>query len=100
VSAHSKTPNISVAVAPSQPQTHWWSWLQRIAEAVTQITDWINRQTMTGTFAELPLSPTQGVTMVVTDSTTNTWGAVVAGGGTFTVLAWWTGSAWRVIGIA
>lgn len=35
---------------------------------------------------------------VITDSNTNTWGANVAGGGSFTVLAWWNGTNWTVIG--
>jgi len=99
VSAHSRTPNIAAVVAPSQPETHWWSWLQHIAGAVNEIIGWINRQTNSGQFAELPNSPQIGTTAVITDSNTTTWGASVAGGGGNTVLAWWSGSAWKVIGI-
>jgi hypothetical protein len=98
MSAHSRTPNISVSVAPSQPQQHWWSWLQRIAEGLNEVVAWINRQTSSGTFADLPQAPTVGATMVVTDSNIATWGGVVAGGGANTVLAWWNGTAWKVIG--
>jgi hypothetical protein len=36
---------------------------------------------------------------VVTDSSTVTWGATVAAGGTAQVLVWWNGTDWRVIGI-
>lgn len=52
------------------------------------------------TFATLPGSPFLGQTVVVTDSTVNTWGtAITVGGGLITVLAWWNGTAWTVVGI-
>ncbi len=50
------------------------------------------------TAASLPTTSKQGDLAIVTDSNTNTWGATVAGGGTDTVLAWWSGTAWTVIG--
>lgn len=50
------------------------------------------------TFANLPATPTAGTIMCVSDSTVNTWGSVIAGGGTFTVLGFYNGTAWRVIG--
>jgi len=49
-------------------------------------------------FANLPAPPTTGTIMCVSDSTVNTWGSVIAGGGTFIVLAFYNGTAWRVIG--
>lgn len=99
MSAHSRTPNIPATVAPSQPQEHWWSWLQHIAGALNEVIGWVNRQTASGTFAELPSAPTQGTTMVITDSNIATWGATVAGGGSNKVLAWFDGVQWRVLGI-
>jgi hypothetical protein len=39
-----------------------------------------------------------GTIAVVTDSTTNTWGATITGGGSDLVLAFCNGTAWTVIG--
>jgi hypothetical protein len=51
------------------------------------------------TFAGLPPQPQLGQEAVVTDATTNTWGAViVAGGGALQIRVWWNGAAWTVIG--
>ena len=50
------------------------------------------------TVARLPAAPVVGQIASVTDSTTATWGATVAGGGANTVLAWWNGTNWTVIG--
>jgi hypothetical protein len=50
------------------------------------------------TFDELPASPYLGQPAVITDSTTNTWGATIAGGGAFGVLGVWTGVTWTVMG--
>jgi hypothetical protein len=49
-------------------------------------------------FADLPASPVLGQFATVTDSNTNAWGAVIAGGGSDTVLAWFNSVAWTVIG--
>lgn len=50
-------------------------------------------------FAALPAcSGLQGNIRVVTDSSVNTWGATVAGGGSNAVLAWCNGTAWKVFG--
>jgi hypothetical protein len=50
-------------------------------------------------FANLPVSPTVGLMYVVTDATTETWGAsATQGGGAYTVLVWWNGANWRVAG--
>lgn len=52
------------------------------------------------TFATLPATPTLGRFAVVTDSTVNTWGtAVTVGGGAITVLVWFNGVQWSVIGV-
>ncbi len=50
------------------------------------------------TFAKLPAAPQLGMVFCITDSTVNTWGSTVAGGGTNKVLAWYNGAAWKVIG--
>lgn len=57
-----------------------------------------NSLTTQTTFSGLPSSPSRGQTATVTDSATNTWGATIAGGGTNTVLAWWNGQHWTVVG--
>jgi hypothetical protein len=49
-------------------------------------------------FADLPASITRGTIACVSDSTVNTWGSIIAGGGTLTVLAFYNGSAWTVVG--
>jgi hypothetical protein len=49
-------------------------------------------------FSALPASPSEGMMMRVTDSTTATWGAVIAGGGSNHVTAIYTGTAWTVFG--
>lgn len=47
--------------------------------------------------AELPV-PVPGMIFVVTDATTNVWGATVVGGGALTVAAFYNGTHWTVIG--
>jgi hypothetical protein len=49
-------------------------------------------------FADLPVGVT-GMLQVVTDSTVNTWGAAVAGGGAFTVTAHYNGTNWTVAAV-
>jgi len=48
------------------------------------------------TVANLPASPTEGMRQAVTDSTTNTFGATVTGGGSFHVEAYYNGTNWTV----
>ena len=48
------------------------------------------------TFANLPAAPVAGMVYTVTDSTVNTWGTAIAGGGANTVLAFYNGAAWTV----
>lgn len=50
------------------------------------------------TYATLVAPSQSGAMVVISDSTTQAWGAVIAGGGAFTVLGWWNGTAWTVIG--
>jgi hypothetical protein len=62
---------------------------------------WATQQTSAGPatrFADLPTRPGVGQVQVIGDSTVNTWGATVTGGGASTVLAWYTGAHWSVIG--
>lgn len=49
-------------------------------------------------FATLPVLPYIGQPVWITDSTTNTWGATIAGGGANEVLGVWTGVTWTVMG--
>jgi hypothetical protein len=50
------------------------------------------------TFASLPscVAGSEGSLVAVTDSTTNTWGAVITGGGTNHILAYCDGTSWTV----
>jgi hypothetical protein len=50
------------------------------------------------TFVNLPAIPVEGMLVGVTDSTTNVWGAVIAGGGTNHVLGYYDGTSWTVAG--
>jgi hypothetical protein len=47
-------------------------------------------------FAQLPGSALIGATAIITDSTTATWGATIAGGGANQVLGFWNGAHWTV----
>lgn len=49
-------------------------------------------------FASLPAAPSAGMEAYITDSTTNAWGATIAGGGSNPVMGWFNGAAWTVIG--
>jgi hypothetical protein len=49
-------------------------------------------------FRQLPSKAMEGMLASVIDSTTNTWGATIAGGGGFHVLAYYDGNAWTVAG--
>lgn len=48
------------------------------------------------TVAGLPTSPTQGMRRMVTDATSATFNAVVAGGGANIVVVFFNGTTWRV----
>jgi hypothetical protein len=51
------------------------------------------------TFADLPTRIGKGTIVCMTDSTVNTWGsAITVGGGTNTVLAFYDGTKWKVVG--
>jgi hypothetical protein len=51
-----------------------------------------------GPLSGLPGSPVEGMLAGVTDSTTNTWGATITGGGSNHVLAYYDGTNWTVAG--
>jgi hypothetical protein len=51
-----------------------------------------------GTFSSLPASPIEGMLAGISDSTTNTWGATITGGGSFHVLGHYDGNSWTVVG--
>lgn len=48
-------------------------------------------------FANLPTGVV-GMKALITDSTVNTWGTIIAGGGANTVLAFFNGTNWTVFG--
>ena len=48
-------------------------------------------------FAKLPTLTSAGMVSCISDSTVNTWGSVIAGGGTFKVLGFYNGTNWTVL---
>lgn len=50
-------------------------------------------------FSAIPASPVTGWEINVSDSSVNTWGTAITGGGTFNVKARYNGTAWTVTGI-
>jgi hypothetical protein len=50
------------------------------------------------TFANLPSPATLGMVRVISDATQTIVGQVANGGGSAKVMAWYNGTAWRVIG--
>jgi hypothetical protein len=73
-------------------QPTWKQWFDSLVARVNGAPD-------PQTFDTLAVSPAVGTIAVISDSTTQTWGAVVAGGGGFTVLAWFgANGVWTVYG--
>lgn len=75
-----------------------------MAQAVFALADHIEQSTGYNLkplrFTDLPTGaalPT-GALACINDSTANTWGSIVAGGGGFTVLAFFNGTNWTVAG--
>lgn len=50
------------------------------------------------TFANLPSPATLGMVRVISDATQTIVGSAANGGGSAKVLAWYNGTAWRVMG--
>jgi hypothetical protein len=73
-----------------------------ITQAVYALADHIEQATGYAltpvTFASLPAPITTGAIACISDSTVNTWGSVIAGSGTHTVLAFYNGANWTVVG--
>lgn len=71
----------------------------RIKQWLDELVGKVNQPLTAQTFDTLPPAPQIGAFAVISDSTTEAWGAVVAGGGGFTVLAWFgANSVWTVYG--
>jgi hypothetical protein len=100
MAAHSSFSPAIPPVSPDMPFSGWAQWLRDMAQSINLTSAWAERQVVPPTgFAALPPAPVPGTLAVVTDSSTVTWGATVAAGGTAQVLVWWNGTDWRVIGI-
>jgi hypothetical protein len=73
-----------------------------IAQAFGALADQVNNASgyvfSPVTMISLPEVPAAGTVACIKDSSVNTWGGVVAGGGFFTVLAFYNGTQWKVIG--
>jgi hypothetical protein len=87
--------------APRISREKVWS----LQQAIDLKSMWDDLQEAVGTpapvkFADLPAASlvNLGVLVTISDSTTTTWGAVIAGGGANTVLAWSNGAHWTVVG--
>jgi hypothetical protein len=72
----------------------WSQWLTGLLTALN-LTPGNSTPT---TFAKLPVG-VEGMLLVVTDSTVNTWGSVIAGGGAHRVLGYFNGSQWTVAAV-
>jgi hypothetical protein len=70
----------------------WAQWLTGLRTAVNGTPG----NTVPVLFAQLP-QPVTGMMQVVTDSTVNTWGSIITGGGTNRVGAFWNGTHWTVM---
>lgn len=72
-----------------------------MAQAVFALAEHINATTGSFIapipFAKLPSPFRTGMVACISDSTVNTWGSVIAGGGLFTVLAFYNGTNWTVL---
>jgi len=66
----------------------WYQWLLQLSE----FSEFTGR-----TFATRPSSPVAGMIFYFTDSTVNTWGSTITGGGTNKVLGWYNGTNWTVV---
>jgi hypothetical protein len=79
--------------------------LQNVAQALNaiklQLTTYLPQvlNVKVGTYSALPSTPTEGMLAGVTDSNTAIWGAVVAGGGSNHILAYYDGSNWVVAAV-
>jgi hypothetical protein len=71
--------------------------MHRFLDEMSRDTSLVSRTTWL--FAELPSSPKVGMLRTITDSSTATWGATIAGSGANQVLAWFNGTNWTVVGI-
>ena len=77
---------------------NWRLIAQSMAALADHLGKMVGVQYKPKTFANLPPSPQLGATACVSDSTTNVPGAPVAGGGSFTVLAFFGDTGWVVAG--
>ena len=84
-----KTPPVGDNGLIQQPT--WSQWLNKVRDALNLTPG----NSVPVLFANLP-EPVTGMILVVTDSTVNTWGSVITGGGGFTVAAFWNGTNWTV----
>ena len=74
-----------------------------LAQAIDSLADHLANSTgfqLTAVaFADLPTTPVVGMIACINNSTVNTWGSVIAGGGAFTVAAFFNGTNWTVMGV-
>jgi len=80
---------------------NWRLMAQAVAALADHLSNAIGYQCVPTTIANLPPAPTPGMIACVTDSHNNNFGqpAVTTGiGGPYTVLVWYNGTQWTVIG--
>jgi hypothetical protein len=77
---------------------NWRLLAQSINALADHIDNAIGFQHTPVAFANLTPTPQAGMVACVNDSTVNSWGSVIAGGGTHTVLAFYDGTNWIVAG--
>jgi len=85
-----------MTIVGTQFVENWRLFAQSISGLADHLSNAIGIQCKPVTFANLPPSPAAGMVACVSDSSINTWGSTIAGGGTFNVLAFYNGTNWTV----
>ena len=73
-------------------------WLSRKVAAQDLLSGTVAVYSQPVIFAALPALPVLGMIACITDSTTATWGATIAGSGSHEVIGWYNGTNWTVMG--
>lgn len=78
---------------------NWRLIAQSMGGLADHLRGMVGVQTKPLAFADLPPNPKSGMIACIRDSTAGpAWGSVAAGGGSTTVLVWYNGTNWMVIG--
>jgi hypothetical protein len=78
---------------------NWRLLAQSINAMADHISNTVGFAATPVSFAQLPVTPQRGMICCISDSNTVTLGAIIAGGGSSTVLAFYNGANWTVCGV-